>query len=81
MWNPAAPPPPGTHRKHLEQGWGYPGSWKEEERSLPCGWGPACGPCPPHESMGRLRQELMAVPHPADLASINLTIYTHANQL
>lgn len=29
----------------------------------------------------RLRQELMAAPHLADLAGINSTIYTHANQL
>lgn len=36
---------------------------------------------PPPTRVGRLRQELMAAPHPADLAGINLTIYTHANQL
>lgn len=34
--------PPGT-------GLGYPGSQREEERSLPCGRGPGCSPRP-HES-------------------------------
>lgn len=39
------------------------------------------GAAPAPTQVGRLRQELMAAPHPADLAGINLTIYTHANQL
>lgn len=65
--------PPGT-------GLEYPGGQREEERSLPCGQSPGCSPHPPIRA-GRLRQKLMAVPHPADLGSINLTIYTHANQL
>lgn len=39
------------------------------------------GAAPTSMRVGRLRQELMAAPHPADLAGINLTIYTHANQL
>lgn len=39
------------------------------------------GAAPAPTRVGRLRLELMAAPHPADLAGINLTIYTHANQL
>lgn len=39
------------------------------------------GAAPAPTRVDRLRQELMAAPHPADLAGMNLTIYTHANQL
>lgn len=67
----------GTHRNAQHVGLGGAGGWREGERSR--GRGPGCGSAPTRA--GRLRQELMAIPHPAALAGINLTIYTHANQL
>ena len=51
-----------------------PGGRREGKRRLPCG-----PPAPAR--VGRPRQELTALHYPADLAGINLTIYTHANQL
>ena len=51
-----------------------PGGRREGKRRLPC------GPPAPARA-GRPRQELTALHYPADLAGINLTIYTHANQL
>lgn len=53
---------------------GGPGGQREGKRRLPC------GPPAPARA-GRPRQELTALHYPADLAGINLTIYTHANQL
>lgn len=55
--------------------------WPEGGGENPALWSESRVQPPPPIRAGRLRQKLMAVPHPADLGSINLTIYTHANQL
>ena len=63
----------GTQRTHWKQSWGT--RWPEGGEETPTRRPPTPA------RAGRPRQGLTALHYPADLAGINLTIYTHANQL
>ena len=63
----------GTQRTHWKQSWGT--RWPEGGEETPTRRPPTPA------RVGRPRQGLTALHYPADLAGINLTIYTHANQL